>query len=114
MSRYWPPIIPSVASASSRADPGVGYDEREPERLGEQRVAGEERDALAERDVRARPAAALVVVVERRQVVVDERERVHELERRGGRQRRLGLGARAPRRSRGRSRAGSACRPRGA
>ena len=43
--------------------------------------------------VRARAAAALVVVVEGREVVVDERERVDELERAGCRQRRLGLGA---------------------
>ena len=55
--------------------------EREPERLGQQRVAGQERHRLAERDVRGRPSAPLVVVVERGQVVVDERERVHELDR---------------------------------
>ena len=61
--------------------------EHEPERLDEQGVAGEQRDAFAERDVRARPAAPLVVVVERRQVVVDERERVNELDRGGGRKR---------------------------
>ena len=60
--------------------------EREPERLREQRVAREQRDPLAESDVGARPAAALVVVVERGQVVVDERERVHELDRGGRRQ----------------------------
>ena len=42
MSRYWPPIIPSVASASSRATCGGLVRGREPERLGEQRVAGEE------------------------------------------------------------------------
>ncbi len=54
--------------------------EREPERLGEQRVAGEQRDTLSVGDVRARAAAALVVVVHRGQVVVDERERVDELE----------------------------------
>ena len=61
--------------------------EREAYGLREERVAGEERDALAERNVGARPPAALVVVVERGQVVVDERERVDELERRGGGQR---------------------------
>ena len=59
--------------------------ERERERLREQRVAGEDRDVLAERDVRARPAAAQVVVVERGQVVVHEAERVHELDRERGR-----------------------------
>ena len=63
--------------------------EREAQRLGEERVAGEQRDALAERDVRARPSAALVVVVQRGQVVVDERERVHQLERGGSGERRL-------------------------
>ena len=89
-----------LGELARRAGRRVG--EREPERLGEQRVAREQRDALAERDVRARPAAPLVVVVERRQIVVDERERVHELDRRGGRQRRLGLDRRRPRPSRGR------------
>ena len=58
--------------------------ESEAYRLREKRIAGEKGDALAERDVSARPPATLVVVVESRQVVVDERERVDELERRGG------------------------------
>ena len=62
-------------------DPGVVVGEREPHRLGEQRVAGEQRHAFPECDVRARPAAALGIVVQRRQVVVHEREGVHELER---------------------------------
>ena len=82
--------------------PGRRVREHEPERLDEQRVAGEQRDSLAEGDVRARPAAPLVVVVERRQVVVDERERVDELERGRRRKRGLGLAPRRPRRSRGR------------
>ena len=93
MSRYCPPIIPSVASASSSAAPERRVAEHEAERLDEQGVAREKRDALAERLVRARTPAALVVVVEGRKVVVDERERVDELERTGCRQRRLGLGA---------------------
>ena len=42
--------------------------------------------------MRARTAAALVVVVEGREVVVNERERVDELERTGGRKRSLRLG----------------------
>ena len=46
--------------------------EREAKRLRQQCVAGEERDGLPVRDVRAWAAAPLVVVVERRQVVVDE------------------------------------------
>ena len=52
------------------------------EGLGVQRVAREDRDVLAEGDVRGRAAAAHVVVVHRRQVVVDERVGVDELERR--------------------------------
>ena len=81
MSRYWPAIIPSVGVRELARDVVRVVREREAERLGEERVAREERDALAERDVRARPTAPLVVVVERGKVVVDERERVHELER---------------------------------
>ena len=42
-------------------------------------------------DVRARAAAAEVVVVERRKIVVDEGERVHELDRRSSRKRALDL-----------------------
>ena len=66
---------------------------REAERLREQRVAGEQRLPLAVRGPDARLAAALGVVVERGQVVVDEREVVDELERRGRGQDVLGLGA---------------------
>jgi hypothetical protein len=87
MSRYWPPIIPSVASARSRADVLGLVRQREPESLREKRIAREQRDALPESDVSARSAAALVVVVHRRQVVVDEREGVHQLERCRGRER---------------------------
>ncbi len=61
--------------------------QREPHRLGQERVAGEKRDAFAELDVRARAPTPLVVVVQRGQVVVDERERVDELERCGSGQR---------------------------
>ena len=68
-------------------DSGVAYDEREPERLGEQRVAGEDPDRLAVALPGRRLAAPLLVVVERRQVVVDEREGVDELERAAGRER---------------------------
>ena len=93
MSRYCPPIIPSVASASSKAAPELGIAQHEAERLDQQSVAREERDSLAEGPVRARTAAALVVVVKGREVVVNEREGVDELERSGRRQRRLGLGA---------------------
>ncbi len=54
--------------------------------LGEQGVAGEDRDVLAVDPVAGRLTAAQVVVVHRGQVVVDERVRVHELDGRGGRQ----------------------------
>ena len=58
----------------------------EADRLGEEAVAGEDRDVLAVDDVRRRPAAAQLVVVHRRQVVVDQRVGVDELDRRRGRQ----------------------------
>jgi hypothetical protein len=48
---------------------------------------------FAELDVRARLAPSDVVVVEGRQIVVNERERVHELESGCGRQQHLRLGA---------------------
>ena len=88
----WPPIIASVASTSSRRDARVAR-ERERERLGEERVAGEDRRRLAVGRPDARLAAPLGVVVERRQVVVDEREGVHELDRGRRRQRPLELAA---------------------
>jgi hypothetical protein len=44
-------------------------------------------------DVRRRPAAAQVVVVHRRQVVVDQRVGVDELEGTGGREERLRIEA---------------------
>jgi hypothetical protein len=50
------------------------------ERLRLQRVAGEQRGRLAERDVAGRPAAPHRVVVHRRQVVVHERIRVDHLD----------------------------------
>ena len=83
MSRYWPPIIPSVAPTSSRGDLGRLVAQREPQRLREERVSGEERGTLAERDPCALAAATLDVVVHRGQVVVDQREGVHELDRGG-------------------------------
>ena len=50
-----------------------------------ERVAGEDRSALVERTVNRGSSASKVVVVERRQVVVDEAERMDALERdRGG------------------------------
>jgi hypothetical protein len=57
---------------------------KDPHRLGEETVAREDRDVLAELDVRGRAAATEVVVVHRRQVVVDERVGVDQLDRSGG------------------------------
>ncbi len=53
----------------------------EPERLGEERIAGEHGRAFAVRRPDARLPAPFLVVVEPGQVVVDEREVVHELDR---------------------------------
>ena len=102
MSRYCPPIIPSVAPASSRAAAAVGRANGEPEGLGEQSISRQQRDALSECDVGARSPPPEVVVVERGQIVVDERERVDELERRRSRQRRLRDPSPLPRSSQGR------------
>src|SRR4051794_25030704 len=55
--------------------------EHETHGLREQTVAGENRDVLAEPDVTGGLAAAQVVVVHRRQVVVDERVGMDQLER---------------------------------
>ena len=65
--------------------------ERQPQRLGEQAVAGEDRHVLAERHVAGGLAAAQVVVVHGRQVVVDERVGVDHLDRRRERQHVLGV-----------------------
>ena len=81
---YWPPTIPltpvavasSAAAASSvrRARPS-GARQQVAERLGVEAVAGQDRDVLAVLDVAGRAAAAQVVVVHRRQVVVDQASR---------------------------------------
>ncbi len=54
---------------------------RRGDRLGEQAVTGEDRNVLAVDDVRGGPSAAQLVVVHRRQVVVDQRVRMDELDR---------------------------------
>src|SRR4029077_607961 len=56
------------------------------ERLRVQRIAGQDRDVLPELDVAGRPAATQLVVVHRRQVVVNQRVGVDQLDRRGQRQ----------------------------
>ena len=73
--------------------PAIGYESAS--RSASARSASPARiaDRLAVPRPGARPAAPHLVVVERRQVVVDEREVVHELERGGRRQRGLRLGA---------------------
>ena len=72
--------------------------QREPERLRVEPVAREDGHVLAEADVTRRAAAAQVVVVHRRQVVVDQRVRVDQLERGRERQRPRGVAAQRPRR----------------
>ena len=85
-SSCWPPIIASVASHELARDGAVGY-------VSARRIASTSSASparIAERLAVLRPhrrrAAALAVVVERRQVVVHERERMHELDRGGRRQ----------------------------
>ena len=94
MSRYWPPIIPSVASASSRAMAGSSYDSASRNASASSASPASSATPSPKRDVRARAPAPLVVVVERREVVVDERERVHELDAPRPRQRVLDVAAR--------------------
>ena len=77
----------------------------------QQAVAGQDRRRLVERLVAGRPAPPQVVVVHRRQVVVDQRIGVHHLQRAGRRQRRLRRRPRTPRPPSGRAPAGAACRP---
>ena len=57
------------------------------ERLGLQAVAGEDGDAVAVDDVQRRPPAPQRVVVHRRQIVVNQRVGVNQLDRAGRRQR---------------------------
>ena len=59
------------------------------ERLGLQAVAGENRHALAVHDVRRRPPAPQIVVVHRRQIVVNQRIGVDHLDRARRRHRRV-------------------------
>ena len=66
-------------------DVGLRIAQREAKRLGKQGISCQDRHVLAEADVRAGLPAPQIVVVERRQVVVHQAERVHELERARGR-----------------------------
>ena len=85
--------------------------QREPDPLHHERVAGQNCGRLPVRSPDARPAAPLGVVVERRQVVVDEREGVHELDRRRSRQQLGQARLRPPPRRPGKARASPASRP---
>ena len=122
-SSIWPPIIACGRARhlvhGERAAPWFAQQDRRGrellEREREQRVAGEDRGRLVELLVHRGTAAPQVVVVERGQVVVDERERVHALER--GRRGHHPCARLAPsrrrRRSRGaRARGAGACRAR--
>ena len=129
-SMAWPPTMPAAPAAvamtpmvcSLRSDDGrmrVVRLARQPrERLGQQAVTDEDRLPLAEADVGGRAAAPQVVVVHRRQVVVDERVGVNQLE--GARPPAWRAGtSRAPsrgwrRRWPGRAAGGRACRRRAA
>lgn len=75
----------------------AGRFEDQPERLGLQRVAREDGERLAEGLVVRGLAAAQVVVVHARQVVVDERIVVHQLQRAGIRQRQMPVDPAQPR-----------------
>ena len=116
-SRNCPPTIPcapaAVTSSRHRGE-HVGrlallLGEREAERLGEQPVAGQDRHVLAEGHVAGGLAAAQLVVVHRRQVVVDQRVGVDHLDRRGERQHLVGRRGRAPRPWRAPAPGGCAC-----
>ena len=77
-----------VTSAIRTAGIGMGLGPAQHvEGEGEQTVAGQDRGRLVEFLVRGRPAAAQVVVVHRRQVVVHQRIAMHELDRGAGHQR---------------------------
>ncbi len=117
----WPPTMPiaPAASATTRTTRSLRADDRrivaaglarqQRERLGLQPVAGENRDAVAVDDVQRRPSAPQRVVVHRRQVVVDQRVGVDQLDRARGRQREIGCrGASAHRASRCRATASAA------
>ena len=110
-SATWPPMRPEVPAASPRMAaarsrrrsvvPGrvaeaIGHEHVEG--AGEQRIAGQDGDGLAEDLVRGRLAAPQVVVVHGRQVVVDEAVGVDHLHRAGQRHQRLvGAAHRLPR-----------------
>ena len=121
-STYWPPTIPSTPVAAGdladrREHPrrltGLAFGDQS-HRLGEQRVAGEDRHVLTVDYVGGRATAPHVVVVHRRQVVVDQRVGVDQAPTpRRSAAARTGR-YRASDRWRDRGPAGCACRPQAA
>ncbi len=89
---------------------GVAREDAERQHL--QRVAGQDGGGLVERAMTGRPAAAQVVVVHRRQVVVHQRVGVDQLDGAGRAHRRARAARRASRRWHRRGRGGCACRGR--
>ena len=91
----------AACGAATAASRDVGLSRQQVKRRGLQAVAGENRDAVAVHDVQRRTAAPQRVVVHRRQVVVNERVGVNELDGAGRRQRGIpGVGQRVRRRVR--------------
>ena len=115
----WPPAMPSVPlawasrriisrrRAGSTAADGVLRQDFECQHL--QRIAGEDRGRFVEGAVRGRAAAAQVVVIHGRQVVVNERIGVDQLDGRGRRRRAPRAAGRRPRQSHRPAPAGCAC-----
>ena len=101
---YCPPTMPCTPVARATSDSAAEQPRGlallvvgdQPEGFGEQAVAGEYGDVFAELHVAGGQAAAQAVVVDGRQVVVDERVGVDELEGGGEGQHRRGG---SPRRS---------------
>ena len=95
-----PPTPAARASAATSADRGSRPAHRaeasDIEGDSQQRVAGEDRGRLVEGLVDGRPPAADIVVIHRRQVVVDEAVGMDAFERRRGRDHSAALGAEQP------------------
>ena len=110
-SRNCPPTMPSTPAAPDHLAHGGQHRrglalllaQRQAQRLREETVAGEDRHVLAEGHVTGGLAAPQLVVVHRRQVVVDQRVGVDHLDRGGERQHLLRDRGRAPRRWRARA-----------
>ena len=112
-----PPTVPAAVGEFARSGAPCGRSRRVElrehlERQRQQRIAGQDRHGIAEDFVVGELAAAVVVVVERGQIVVDQRVGVDQFQRAGGRDDAVGTRRRrcAPPRCRGS--AGCACRRR--